>query len=124
MQNPLLVILMTDLRARGISQRTIDTYSRISAGFLASHEEITSISRATVADWVYSADTKSKQRHRYLAVNALCRALANDGLLETNPCGQIKMPVEAEAPQPTLTDGEFVALVRSCDLKTKMGRRD
>ena len=70
------------------------------------------------------ADTQSKRRHRYLAANALCRALVEDGTLAQNPCDAIKMPIELISPQPTLSDRDYLALLGTCELRDVVGKRD
>ena len=121
---PVLSLLAADLRSRGIAPRTVAAYTRIIRPFVDQRSDLESLNRLDVAEWIYSADTESKQRHRYLAMNALCRALVDEGSLASNPCAQVKMPVEAESPQPSLTDEAFRRLLATCDARTLIGKRD
>lgn len=124
MSTPVLALLAADMRSRGLTPRTIAAYTRIIRPFLDERPDLESLTRLNVSDWIYSADTKSKQRHRYLAINALCRALVDEGTLASNPCAQVKMPVEAESPQPSLSDEDFRRLLATCDARSDIGKRD
>lgn len=115
--------MAADMRSRGMQQRTIAAYGRIARQFIAEHPNIEDYTRLTISEWIYAADTKSKQRHRYLAINALCRALVEEEMLANNPCARIKMPIEPVTPQAILSDTDFDRLIGSCD-RTFIGRRD
>ena len=62
MPNPVLSLLAADMRSRGLTPRTIAAYPRIIRPFLDERPDLESLNRLDVADWIYSADTKSKQR--------------------------------------------------------------
>src|SRR5437016_3252100 len=107
----LLDALSLDLRMRGYRPATCREYVRLLKPLEASDGLSLSLTRAAVAGWIHDASTDSQKRWRYLAINALCRMMTEEGELAENPCARIRMPQEKAKPQPILRDHELHKLL-------------
>lgn len=100
--------LKLDLQMRDFKPKTIEDYLR----HLKTLPE--RFDKLHVARWIQEASSPSTRRHRYLAINALCRMLVEEDELESNPCERIPMPKEHTKPQPAVSAAELAQLIASC----------
>lgn len=109
--------LRLDLASREFKPATIKDY----LSYLKDLPE--GLDRRSVQAWIQQGSTLSTRRHRYLAINALCRMLVADKELESNPCESISMPKEPEKPQLIAEDDHIAKLLATCG-NNFMGIRD
>lgn len=119
----ILQSLRLDLELRGYKASTIREYERTLSALVTDGNLSLPLNRLAVAHWIQEARTPSTRRHRYLAINALCRMLVEEQELEVNPCSKIPMPKEHVKPQPILSEVDLKKLLASCD-SSYFGVRD
>lgn len=122
-QRHLLTMLNADLSCRDLRPSTVKNYCRQVEPLLERFEDVVSLSRDEIIDWIHECDTKSKQRFRWLGVKSLFRMLLADGLVAKDPTEGIKTPREQVRPQQYISDGDLQRLLATCG-KDFTGIRD
>ena len=112
--------LKLHLQLRGLKPHTVGEYLRTLQSWFERDLQPT---KTQVASWIYEPESQSLRRHRYLAINALCRMLVEEEELAQNPCTKIPMPKEHSKPQPALADEALKKLLATCE-KDFLGIRD
>jgi len=118
---------------RGLSENTLDAYSRDldrMAVFLnrAGRSEASRVSQADLAAWLVALHDdglapSSIARHR-VAMRQLFKFLVDEGLLESSPAELLSAPrLPRKLPQ-TLTEGQVSAILSAPDATTALGVRD
>lgn len=128
----LLASWLRSLRARNVSPATITTY-RASAeqltAFLA-EQGITQAAKVTkpkLEDWIgHLLDTRSPATasNRYRAIQQWFAWMVEEGEIETNPMARMSPPHVPEQPVEVLSTEQIRALLKSCDGRDFVSRRD
>lgn len=117
------------LRAENKARKTIVTYTD-SARQMADHldgKDIGAVTSSDIADWIaHLLDTRSASTAsvRFRALQQFFGWLEREDELERNPMVTLRPPAVPEKPVPVVSEADMRALLKTCDARSFVGRRD
>lgn len=123
---------LRSLRARNLSAQTVHTYRQSveqMCGWLTAHGIDTAgdVRRGDVEEWItHLLETRSAATasNRYRAVQQFWNWCLDEEEITASPMARMKPPTVPEQPVPVLADDQLKALLKSCDGRTFVDRRD
>lgn len=123
-----------DLRAADKAPRTIVIYGqaiRFFCDWLAEQDRpqtAESLTKHAISAWLASlverGQAESTVLTRYRSMRRFCRWLVAEEELDSDPMRNLEQPRPADKPVPVITDAEIGALLKTCESRTFVGRRD
>jgi site-specific recombinase XerD len=122
-----------DLRAEGRAERTATIYLqsiRFFGRWLENQDRpatLDQLTRSAIRAWLAGlADDyqPGTVRTRYKGLRRFCRWLLAEGEIDVDPMAGMDVPAVVDKPVPVLDDAELAALLKACQGKTLVDRRD
>lgn len=123
-----------DLRAAGKAPRTLTIYGQAvqffsdwlrTKGLEATTAELTKVRLSAWFEYLHEqGQSENTILTRYRSMRRFCRWLMAEHEIDWNPFENLEQPKPKPKPVPILADDDISAMIKTCDPKTFVGRRD